>query len=368
MNSSTRSAVRGKRGGPSRGGNNSRGSSAGRGAGAGRGNSAGGSVSGGNLQQPIASHGQAIGGSIQNSVAGMAVNSTSDSGTLCGLCNIEVSTDAIGCDKCPLWFHPTSQCTGLQAETIAVIKSSDGDSIDFKCSSCRCKNTSLLNQSNTSNNQIIDPLAITQVFEMVKALTVTVATLANQISVLVNNNNQTTPNNVNYNNPGNFQGDLYAELWEFEERRKRCESLIVRGSGANSNAEFSQFFAGLSEVLVGSNVVPDEVVCINTENSLYRIKINNGPLRSRFLQRARNLRNHDEYRNVYINKDLTFKQREELRHRRELSRENNEVRNVNSLQDNQLPASQSSLPNQPSRRLNDGQVAATSVAAPGQFF
>ena len=64
MNSSTRSAVRGKRGGPSRGGNNSRGSGAGRGAGAGRGNSAGGSVPGGNLQQPIASHGQAIGGSI----------------------------------------------------------------------------------------------------------------------------------------------------------------------------------------------------------------------------------------------------------------------------------------------------------------
>ena len=64
---------------------------------------------------------------------------------------------------------------------------------------------------------------------MFKALTVIVSTLAYQISVVVNNTNQTTSSNVNCNNPGNFQSDLYAELWEFEERRKRFESLIVRG-------------------------------------------------------------------------------------------------------------------------------------------
>ena len=112
-------------------------------------------------------------------------------------------------------------------------------------------------------------------------MTVTVATLANRISTLVNNTNQTTPSNVSCNNLGNFQGDLYAKLWEFEERRRRRESLptlfklpqfTLLGSGTNSNAKFSQFFAKVSDVLVGSNVVPDEVVCINTESKLTMVQ------------------------------------------------------------------------------------------------
>ena len=53
-------------------------------------------------------------------------NDTSGSGlsenqSFCGMCNLITTENAIGCDKCDLWFHPEPRCTGLKATLIACI-------------------------------------------------------------------------------------------------------------------------------------------------------------------------------------------------------------------------------------------------------
>ena len=44
-------------------------------------------------------------------------------------------------DICPLWFHPTTQCTGIQQDSIAVIKITGSEAVASNCSRCRCINT-----------------------------------------------------------------------------------------------------------------------------------------------------------------------------------------------------------------------------------
>ena len=60
---------------------------------------------------------------------------------------------------------------------------------------------------------------------------------------------------------------LYAELWEFDERKKRKESLIVRGTGVGSTDLFHTRFSELSTCLPGRDISPDEIHCTGVENS-----------------------------------------------------------------------------------------------------
>ena len=111
----------------------------------------------------------------QGEASGSIVDNINNSpGHSCGLCNSTVGDDAIGCDVCPNWYHPSPQCTGLRsAATDCILK--DGDSgILFKCSSCRCSNTSS-SSGNTSGTTSELNTALIQVFEIVKSLAVNVA-------------------------------------------------------------------------------------------------------------------------------------------------------------------------------------------------
>ena len=173
-----------------------------------------------------------------------------------------------------------------------------------------------------SDNSAIDPGAMLQIFEMVRSLAVSVTDLTKQVAILVAQSNNTSGNRPATAGHNSIQSreELYSELWEFEERRKRRESLIVRGSEVQTVAGFTEFFAGVSEALTGERVVPDQIFCVNQQSSLYRVKINDYRTRSNILDKSRDLRNIDAYRNIYINRDLTYKQREELRSRRDSRR------------------------------------------------
>ena len=61
----------------------------------------------------------------QNSNAEPVALSTNDLSP-CGVCNVSVGLDGIGCDECIKWFHPTSQCTGLKTNTIKCIQDEGG--------------------------------------------------------------------------------------------------------------------------------------------------------------------------------------------------------------------------------------------------
>ena len=115
--------------------------------------------------------------------------------------------------------------------------------------------------------------------------------------------------------------NLYAELREFNEMNKRRDSIIVRGSKAKNDQEIKAAFARISRVLVGSEVCPDEVYCINRQSCMYRVTIKQRDVRQKLLLEAKNLRN-TEMRGIYLSRDLTFRQRAELRAKRAASRDN----------------------------------------------
>ena len=99
---------------------------------------------------------------------------------VCGLCSSQVVNDAIGCDVCPSWFHPSPQCTGLRAAAIDCIQKDGGSGIVFKCSTCRCSGINNSNSPSNTNNDL--NIALAQVFEIVKSLAINVAQMSTQMN------------------------------------------------------------------------------------------------------------------------------------------------------------------------------------------
>ena len=247
---------------------------------------------------------------------------------LCGVCNIVVGNDGIGCDQCSHWYHPTTQCTGLKSNTIACIQEEGGDTIRYVCSECRCQ-PRLHNQAGSANISAPGPElsqdAMGQLFEMVKSIAQSVALLTTKfesiVSSGVSNSLHNMPSAVTAG--GTTRDSLFAEFHEFDERKKRKESVIVRGIVAANEAEFSTIFGRISSVILGRSVVPDNIVCINHQANLYRIKISDSDTRRNILMNAKNLKDDNNYKTVYLSRDLTFLQRQELRARRAASSRQN---------------------------------------------
>ena len=185
--------------------------------------------------------------------------SSPEPNVFCGLCNSTdpVSNEGIGCDNCDLWFHQAPSCSGLYQQAIDTIKEFGGDGIVFICTSCRCR----VSQAQTSS--VHDEGSIDQMFCVVKSLTESVAGFTSQVRKLLQNQAQ-----VQYN-PPNFQREaLYADFREFDERKKRRDSLIMRGVNVASGLEFVTLFERVSNVLTGSSLRPETVQCISSEVGL----------------------------------------------------------------------------------------------------
>ena len=114
------------------------------------------------------------------------------------------------------------------------------------------------------------------------------------------------------------RGELYTELFEFEERKRRKDSLIIKGTDVRSENAFRTKFAEISTFVTGAAIVPDEVYCINSDNSLYRVSVLDKTKRLNLLQNAKKLKDSPNYTGIYLNKDLTYMQRQEARARRSL--------------------------------------------------
>ena len=112
---------------------------------------------------------------------------------------------------------------------------------------------------------------------------------------------------------------LFTEFHEFEERKKRRESMIVRGIVASNEDEFRSIFGRVTTAIIGSNCQPDNVISVNQQANMFRIKLSDGEARKNILLNAKQLKNTANYRNIYISRDLTYLQRKEMRDRRAAS-------------------------------------------------
>ena len=112
-----------------------------------------------------------------------------------------------------------------------------------------------------------------------------------------------------------YRQALREELMELEERKKRKASLVIRGLGASSASEAVTLFGDTTQFLIGERVVLSEACRIRNDADLIRGNVHDVRLRRLILDRARELRN-SRLSHVFIRRDLTFQQREELKARR----------------------------------------------------
>ena len=239
---------------------------------------------------------------------------SSSSNVKCGLCDFQVGGDSIGCDKCSSWFHPSTLCTGLRALTLDCIANEGGEAIRFVCSKCRCA-PQVSNSPSNSNDDGSTP--ISQLFQIVQSLAVTVTNLSKQVSVLLANSSQQP---LACNNLINRE-DLYIEMREFEERKKRGKSVIVKGVDVGNENEFRDVFQELCNFTVGEHVAVEETFCINRERKMYRVKLQNKEAKISLLTNANKLKNSENFSRVYISRDLTYIQRQELSQKRAAARQ-----------------------------------------------
>ena len=122
------------------------------------------------------------------------------------------------------------------------------------------------------------------------------------------------------NRDANFSRDtIFNEVREVNEREKRKGSLILREFDCNSVNEVCDKFKEVCHMLnVGANELSD--VAKIGGKKLFRAKVLNAEKRSELLMVTGRLRTMSGFENLYIQKDLTFRQRQELSERRSKAR------------------------------------------------
>ena len=247
----------------------------------------------------------------------------------CGTCDNTTNDTAIGCDRCASWFCPTPMCLGLPQNIVDAIKSHNGNGIAFICTACRARGTGNNPVANVSSDAFI------QLHEAVKALCKTVGSLAAEIKNVVpqgsgggdqqggGDRSVGAGHVAGFNTEcPNFRQAVREETREMEERRIRKTSVILKGTAATSSQEVVTAFVAITNVLFGrGDIVLHDIVCVNERDRVYRAKIDNEPFRQDLLGKAKELKDIPEFSNVYVNRDLTYKQRAILKEKRRIRRE-----------------------------------------------
>ena len=261
----------------------------------------------------------------------------------CGMCGHNVGDDAIGCDRCSNWVHPSEMCSGLPNDVIKAISTLSGDAILFVCTNCRAKPSSSSGVSTRRGSASAATEAncpdqlIQQLFLSVKGICSAVMELTarmdrafsehhTQAHQAIRSQPQTTSQHHNpepgipstpcpSNPTGDYRSVIRQEMREMQERDKRRQSIIIKGMHAESARDLIQKFGDLSLNFTGTRVELSGVVPIVNHSDLFRAKITDDDHRRLVLDRAKTLRD-TEHATVFIRRDLTFLQRKELRERR----------------------------------------------------
>ena len=236
--------------------------------------------------------------------------------SICYMCNGLVSEGPIKCGSCTKIFHPSSQCTGLKPSTIQTLQEEDGVALQYRCTACRCQPVASGIETEGGDNGW--RTAIGQVLEVVRSL----ATNMNQMSETINNvlhaqqnaaQTQPGPNIQTGEEAPVTRKELYSELFEFEERKKRVSSIIVRGTEANNIAEFTTKFKSVHQHLLNVDPQIADIHCISQANKMFGVTYTDKASKVQIMSVAKNLASSAEYRNVFISRDLTLAQRNAIK-------------------------------------------------------
>ena len=246
--------------------------------------------------------------------------------TACGMCSALTDHNCIGCDHCELWFHPTSICMSLPPDVIETVKQYGGAGVAYICTDCRIAEVG--NGANAKDS-------LTQLHQSVKALS---SAMNGVVSNRSSNSDTSQPSPLE---PAKLRSLIREETYEIAEREKRKSSLIVRGMDGNS-PRFIPAFCSLATNLIGS--FDFRVTSVQQVNpTMTRVTLNNSLARNALLDAAKHLCNSN-YKDVFIQKDLTRVQRREQFDRRQERRRSNSHRRTQHQRAPENPSASVSLP------------------------
>ena len=288
---------------------------------------------------------------------------------ICGTCCKDVGDDSIGCDECEVWVHNTEMCSGLSMDMIQAIDRYSGAGIKFVCTKCRLDFSVKRGGSPTSSTEMHlvelvkhlsqQLMGICSVVQQLKheiclirsqhesaQTSSATAQPPNPVTVPANNTQPSTSgaspaSELPLSSSSEYRKVVREELRELQEQQKRRSSLVIRGLGAHSASAAVQAFEHVTEFLIDRKVTLTDVIQIPSETDLYRGKVIDDNTRKLILDKARQLKHSSQFSSVFIRRDLTYKQRSELRARRAtLAESSMDTRNASHRPSNPGPAQQ----------------------------
>ena len=238
---------------------------------------------------------------------------------ICGFCVSLVEDNGVVCVKCAGSYHANQQCTGLEEAVLNCFTSGTGEGLAYICVSCRIERPTAHRGADSSNTQQESP---GQLYNMVQSLATTVSTMMQQITKLTESV-QTLTDRAHSSQVSLNDEDLFIKFHEFEDRKRRRDSIIVRGIIAENITPFINTFQAITEEITGNRTVPSQadIHTIAADRNLFRVTVSNRDVRVSILQNARKLKDSANFSGVFISRDLTFQQRQAAKTRREESRE-----------------------------------------------
>ena len=229
---------------------------------------------------------------------GAAVPGVPGSIVQCGLCCLAMGSSSVKCNSCVRVFHPEISCLGVDTKTIEVLLADTNGAISYKCCICR---------SDTSEGSILpDSSAMSQLVAMVGELAREIKTMKSGYRIQQGVSAET--NSVS-------RQEVFVQVRELREREKRSDSIILRGFNTESVSAVGAKFSEICETL---NVEAVPLVDIQRvgDTRLFRARISDAEKRRNLLLKVHELRNTENFSRVYIHRDLTYQQRQDLEARR----------------------------------------------------
>ena len=229
----------------------------------------------------------------------------------CDLCQRMLGESVVICHVCTRRFHAVKSCLGVEDETIEVLMRENNGAIKYVCCTCRNEDPGSVEDSVGNNKAIPQILSIIgRLVNNVSQLSESASAPKSHIPADISPGLQHTPS-MNGNS-------VMSHIRELHEREKRKSSIVLRGFG-DRNAEGTRaLFREICNFLGVGEIEINNLVRINP--TIYRAKISLDEDRLRLLSSTYKLKNSTEYRNIFIQKDLTFQQRNEvIRKRRQRS-------------------------------------------------
>ena len=220
----------------------------------------------------------------------------------CRFCNMLVVGGFINCVVCKSSFHADSMCVGVGADAIKVLLADRGGAVTYRCCQCRLGDPG----DSGGYNQLVHIVGdLVRELKSLKLRDSRASTVAPISTVDVSGQG----------NQSVSRETVLNHVRELREREKRVDFIIFRGLGNVSLEVVRQRFLRICEIL---GIAPVDLVDLTRIGSTnpFRARIMDSDKRRELLLRSQDLRHSEDFSRVYVNRDLTFDQRQELMEKR----------------------------------------------------